>query len=179
MLPTFETERLFIRPRTMKDFEDCITMDRDPDVTKFLPGPWNDDDRHRRFLTERMTTDFGDNLGYWSIFEKSNPDRFLGWVLLIPHNAAGPDVEIGWRFNRHVWGKGIATEAAKPVLAHGFHTSLTDRIIADIDPANEGSKRVAEKIGFKPIGENLENGHLFLSYVLTRAEFSPHSSKTS
>ncbi|CAN7603986.1 hypothetical protein LJR029_002418 [Caballeronia sp. LjRoot29] len=29
-LPTFETGRLLIRPRTMTDYEACLAMDRDP-----------------------------------------------------------------------------------------------------------------------------------------------------
>jgi hypothetical protein len=29
-LPTFETDRLLICPRTMADYEACLAMDRDP-----------------------------------------------------------------------------------------------------------------------------------------------------
>ncbi|MBN9137715.1 MAG: GNAT family N-acetyltransferase, partial [Phyllobacterium sp.] len=81
MLPTFETERLFLRPRTMADLEDCMAMDRDPEVTRFIPGPWTNPDAHRRFITARMEADFGPDLGYWSIFARDQPQRFLGWVL--------------------------------------------------------------------------------------------------
>ncbi|MHC1547630.1 GNAT family N-acetyltransferase [Phyllobacterium sp. K27] len=169
MLPSFETERLLLRPRTMDHFEDCIAMDRDPAVTKFIPGPWNDETRHRQFLMDRMTTDFGLGLGYWSVFEKRYSDRFLGWMLLIPHNGVGPDVEIGWRLNRLAWGKGIATEAGKPVLAHGFKVTAADRIIADIDPRNSASIRVAEKLGMAITRETEEDGYHFVTYAISRA----------
>ncbi len=171
MLPGFKTERLLLRPRTMDDFEDCIAMDRNPVITKFIPGPWNDDARHRQFLTERMKADYGIGLGYWSIFDKSKPDQFLGWILLIPHNGVGPDVEIGWRLNHHAWGKGIATEAAKPVLEHGFKVTSADRIIADIDPRNMASIRVAEKLGMVLTGDTEEDGHHFATYTILRATF--------
>ncbi|MET3646577.1 GNAT family N-acetyltransferase [Phyllobacterium ifriqiyense] len=171
MLPGFETDRLLLRPRTMDHFEDCIAMDRDPAVTKFIPGPWTDDTSHRQFLTDRITTDFGIGLGYWSIFEKTRSDQFLGWVLLIPHDAIGPDVEIGWRLNRLAWGKGIATEAAKPVLEHGFKATTVDRIIAAIDPRNSASVRVAEKLGMELMGETEEDGYHFVTYAILRATF--------
>src|SRR5471030_2207047 len=77
-LPTFETDRLLIRPRTMADYEACLAMDRDPQVTQFIDGPWHDAEAHERFLRERIQTSFGDGLGYWSIFPKDSPMRFWG-----------------------------------------------------------------------------------------------------
>ena len=56
-LPTFETDRLLIRPRTMADYEACLAMDRDPLVTRFIDGPWHDADAHERFLRERIQFD--------------------------------------------------------------------------------------------------------------------------
>ncbi|WP_164125920.1 GNAT family N-acetyltransferase, partial [Stenotrophomonas maltophilia] len=64
-----------------------------------------------------------------------------------------PEIEIGWRLNRHAWGKGYATEAARPIVAHAFQTVGLDRIVAEIDPANSASMHVAEKIGLKFTGD--------------------------
>jgi hypothetical protein len=41
-LPTFTTARLTLRRRTLADLDACLAMDRDPLVTKFIPGPWAD-----------------------------------------------------------------------------------------------------------------------------------------
>ncbi len=46
MLPSFETERLLLRPRTMADFEACLAMNEDPEVMRFIPGPWDDPELH-------------------------------------------------------------------------------------------------------------------------------------
>ncbi|NTF41302.1 GNAT family N-acetyltransferase [Rhizobium rhizogenes] len=171
MLPTFETDRLVLRPRIMKDIEDCLAMDRDPDVTRFIPGPWNDPEAHRLFLTSRMEAKFSDGLGYWSIFAKDNPTQFLGWILLIPADAVGPQIEIGWRLNRFSWGKGYATEAARPVLVHAFATLGLDCVIADIAPGNIASMRVAEKLGLSATHETNYLGQPFASYQITRDAF--------
>jgi RimJ/RimL family protein N-acetyltransferase len=82
-LPTFHTDRLELRTRTMEDFDACLAMDRDPEVVQFVAGPWRDHLEHKLFLKGRIEASFGDGLGYWSIFSKQIPDRFLGWVLLI------------------------------------------------------------------------------------------------
>ena len=114
MLPSFETSRLLLRPRSMADFDACLAMDRDPDVTRYIRGPWDDPEEHRRFLADRIQRQWPPGQGYWSIFAKDKPTEFLGWVLLIPYEGVGPEVDIGWRLVRSTWGKGYATEATLP-----------------------------------------------------------------
>lgn len=77
-LPTFRTDRLTLRQRTLAELPVCLMMDRDPEVTRFIPGPWSDLERHEAFVRERIETDFGAGLGYWSVFSKAPPDDFLG-----------------------------------------------------------------------------------------------------
>lgn len=88
----------------MADYEACLAMDRDPEVVRYIPVPWDDAEKHEAFLRERIQTDFGGGLGYWSIFGRDAESRFLGWILLIPYDGVGPQVEIGWRLNRSAWG---------------------------------------------------------------------------
>jgi RimJ/RimL family protein N-acetyltransferase len=146
-LPPLDTPRLLIRGRTLDDLEACLAMDRDPEVTRYIKGPWNDPVEHRRFLEFRITRPYPPGLGYWSIRERAAPEVFLGWVMLIPDHGVGPEVEIGWRLVRAAWGRGIASEAARALAAHAFDTVKLPRIIADIDPENIASRAVAEKIG--------------------------------
>ncbi|WP_141744665.1 GNAT family N-acetyltransferase [Pseudomonas sp. NBRC 111126] len=167
-LPTFGTERLLVRPRAMVDFKACLTMDRDPEVTRYILGPWNDPQKHEAFLKERIETSFGDGLGYWSIFLKQQSDQFLGWILLIPCDGVGPGIEIGWRLNRSAWGKGYATEAASPIVEHAFRTLGADRIVADIEAENIPSTRVAEKIGMRFIEDSEHEGTHFKRYAMTK-----------
>ncbi|WP_343716620.1 GNAT family N-acetyltransferase [Inquilinus sp.] len=151
MLPSFETPRLILRPRTMAELEDCLAMDRDPEVTRYVAGPWADPAAHRGFVEARITAAYPEGLGYWTVRGRTAEARFLGWVPLIPLDGRGPEIEIGWRFNRAAWGQGYATEAAAPVLAHA-RDPLGDTVVADIHPDNTASMRVAEKIGLRRIG---------------------------
>ncbi|MCA7997548.1 GNAT family N-acetyltransferase [Burkholderia metallica] len=151
-LPVLETARLWLRPRVLADLDACIAMDRDPEVTRHIAGPWHDPVEHRRFVAHRITRDYPPGLGYWSIFEKAAPDAFVGWILLIPDYADGArDVEIGWRLVRETWGRGIASEAAQAVVRHAFDTVRLPRVIADIAEANSGSLNVARKLGMRRV----------------------------
>lgn len=170
-LPNFETGRLRLRPRIMADYAACLAMDRDPLVTRYIAGPWADPTAHEQFLEDRIRRDFGPGLGYWSIFPRNEPDRFVGWILLIPYDGVGPEIEIGWRLVRGTWGKGYATEATQPVVRHAFETIGLGRLVADIDPRNQPSMHVAEKIGMRFVGEGRHGDMACMSYVMTRNDF--------
>ncbi|AXE98731.1 GNAT family N-acetyltransferase [Paraburkholderia hospita] len=168
MLPSFASQRLALKPRTLADLDDCLAMDRDPEVTRHVDGPWHEPDAHRRFVVDRIARAYPDGLGYWSIFERSAPARFVGWVLLIPEDTHGPEVEIGWRLVREAWGRGIASEAARIVVAHAFGTVGLESVVAGIAEGNVASQRVAQKLGMKREG-NVDG---YVRFRLARADLS-------
>lgn len=156
-LPVLVTPRLRLRPRTLDDLEDCFRMDREPGTLEWVEWPeraggWHDEVAHRAFIGARTLGPYPAGLGYWIIARRERPKAFLGWVLLIPENARGPQVEIGWRLPVAARGKGYATEAARAVLAHGLGALALPRIVADIRSDNAASIRVAEKIGMADDG---------------------------
>ncbi len=59
------------------------------------------------------------------------------------------EFEIGYRLIRSVWGNGYATEAAIAVRDHAFTVLNLTRLVALIEPVNNRSIRVAEKLGMK------------------------------
>jgi RimJ/RimL family protein N-acetyltransferase len=172
-LPTFRTPRLIVRPRITDDLEACLAMDRDPEVTRFIPGPWTDPIVHRAFIEQRMRHVYPVGMGYWSIVA---PQGFVGWVLLTPLDLHGPEVEIGWRLIRAAWGRGYATEAARPILQHAMNELRLQQVIADIDPENAASVGVARKLGFRPAAEVPFNGRTVIRYAagLTGLPDAPH-----
>jgi RimJ/RimL family protein N-acetyltransferase len=101
-------------------------------------------------------------MGYWSIIA---PEGFVGWVLLTPLDLHGPEIEIGWRLVRAAWGRGYATEAARPVVHHALSMLPLPQVIADIDPQNTASIGVARKLGFRPAGDVPFHGHMVVRYV--------------
>ena len=155
MLPNFETDRLLLRPRTMGDYAECLAMDGDPEVMRYVGGLPASMEEHGIILADRIARAYPPGLGYWSVFPRQAPDQFLGWVLLVPLHRDDPasDVEIGWRLVRSAWGHGYAPEAAAAVLHHAMHSLGLNRVIATIHPENNQSFRVAEKIGMTCIGD--------------------------
>jgi len=150
-LPELETERLSLRQWSLADLDAIVAMDRDPEVYRFLEEP-GDPDEQRDEMKERILTDFGENLGTWSIYSRDVRTRFFGLALLSPIDDEGPDVELGFRLVRAAWGQGLASEAAARLIRHGFETAGLTEIIAVTDPDNEGSERTLRRLGFKREG---------------------------
>jgi RimJ/RimL family protein N-acetyltransferase len=142
-------------------------MDREPEVTRFVDGPWADPVAHRAFIARRTVGPHPPGLGYWVISRRDDPRWFLGWVLLIPEDAVGPQIEIGWRLCRQAWGQGFATEAARPILTYAFATLKITEVIAEIDTANAASRRVAEKLGLAARSFHEAAGRRVVRYAAT------------
>jgi [ribosomal protein S5]-alanine N-acetyltransferase len=85
--------------------------------------------------------------GLWAAVVKDT-GAFAGRCGLLAWEIGGrTEVEVAYLLDRSLWGKGLATEAARAIAGHAFATLPVPRLIAMIDPANTASRRVAEKIG--------------------------------
>ncbi|MGH3146239.1 MAG: GNAT family N-acetyltransferase, partial [Rubrobacter sp.] len=60
--------------------------------------------------------------------------------------------ELAYELLPQVWGRGLATEAARACVRHAFEAVGLERVIAGADAPNVASLRVMEKLGMKPIG---------------------------
>jgi RimJ/RimL family protein N-acetyltransferase len=170
------TERLRLRPRTLADLDACAAMDLDPEVHRFIYGDRPPDPReHRARLRARIASGWPPQGGIWVVEWRRAPD-FLGWCGLFPLEDGGP-IEIGYRYVRGAWGQGIATEAGRAVLDHGFCALCFDRIVGVTHPANLASQRVLEKIGLKPRGAAFHYGQAVSFFELSRDAYLADASR--
>ncbi len=143
-----ETGRLRLRKWKPEDREPFALMNSDPQVVEFLPGPLSR--QQSDAYADRIEAHFRQRgFGRFAI-ELREGARFIGFMgpevaLFEAHFT--PCVEIGWRLAPDLWGRGLATEAARAVLQYGFETLRLDEIVAFTVPANLRSRRVMEKAG--------------------------------
>lgn len=107
--------------------------------------------------------------GRWAVIEKAS-GAFLGFCGLRRDNPT-PEVDLGFRFFRHYWSKGYATEAARTALAAGFGQFGLDEIIGRSMRENLPSTSVLSKLGmtFREVSE--DGNLLWLIYAIDRASF--------
>jgi RimJ/RimL family protein N-acetyltransferase len=164
------TQRLRLRPRTMADLDACVAMDLDPDVYRFIYGNRPPDPvQLRAQLRARIVSAWPAQGGIW-VVEWQDAPEFLGWCGLFPLEASGL-IEIGYRYLPRAWGQGIATEAARAVLDHGFRELGFDPIVAVTHPANLASQHVLEKIGLNACGNAFHYGQWLSFFHVSRIEY--------
>jgi RimJ/RimL family protein N-acetyltransferase len=87
----------------------------------------------------------------------------LGWT-------SPAEVEIGYRYRRCAWGRGIATEAATPLVQAALADPATTAIVACAQSGNAASLRVLEKLGLRRAGEVTLPGSAELLVKLARVK---------
>lgn len=145
-LPVLETECLILRHYKSSDLERYYEMMADPDVTRYLLSgkPMSRHEAWRSIATMAghwMLNGFGQ----WALEEKSTGLLVGRAGFLKPEGW--PAIEAGWSLHRDAWGKGYASEAAKAAIRYGFEVMNLDRIISLIQPENQASIKVAERLG--------------------------------
>lgn len=144
------TARLLLRPPEPRDLEPFALLCADPEVMEHigLGRPLDRASAELGFATllERWRRD---GTGLFTVV-RAKDDAYLGFAGTAPvplHSVAGGETEVGWRLRRSAWGAGLATEAARAVLADVVDRRPDARVVALIRPANARSRRVAEKLG--------------------------------
>jgi RimJ/RimL family protein N-acetyltransferase len=143
-VPTLETERLRLRPFRENDVDDYAALHADPEVMRFLGGPW-DRARSWRHLAFMIGHWWLVGSGMWAVEHKAT-GGFAGKIGFADPEG-WPGCELAWYLARRHWGCGYATEGAGAALAFAFTVWKKDRVISLIAPQNLASIRVAERLG--------------------------------
>jgi RimJ/RimL family protein N-acetyltransferase len=142
-----ETDRLLLRPLTIADLDEFVTMHAAPEVISTM-GPYSESAAAERLEAyEREWQEHG--YGLLAVIERAT-GRFVGRSGL-KYWTQFDETEVGWVLHPSFWGRGFATEAARACLDWGFANLNVPYITAMILPDNARSLRVAERLGMTPL----------------------------
>ncbi len=146
-----ETRRLILRPLGPGDLEHFLELQSQPEVARFTMG--FDRPAARRRLEEAASEWEQRGHGPMAVLERAT-GRFLGRSGLRFWPQFG-ETEVGWSFRIQEWGQGFATEAGRACIEWGFSALPLPYITAMIHAENERSLRVAQRLGFEPLREDV------------------------
>jgi RimJ/RimL family protein N-acetyltransferase len=143
------TERLVLRPFRHGDKRDVLAYRGREDVVRYMPTDPLRDDAAEAFIAERLTATqiAADNDRI--ILGVERDGQVIGDVLIKAGQMADRQAEIGWAFNPDFHGRGLATEAARELLALAFGDLAMHRAWAQLDPRNTASARLCERLGMR------------------------------
>ena len=172
------TERLILRGWRESDKPTWAAINQNPEVMRYFPQ--TDPPEVSYAAVDRLGAHLLDH--GWGLWAVEHDGELLGFTgLSVPKYDAPfmPAVEVGWRFARHAWGNGYATEAARAAVLVGFERLGLGEIVSFTTVANQPSRRVMERLGMThdPVDDflhpNLPEGHPLRPHVLYRLGPTP------
>ena len=146
------TPRLKLRWMIERDTEAHYAVFSDPEVTRYWSsGPWTSLDQSRDNIAATQAA-YADGSGMRLGIELRQTGELIGNASLHRFVDASRRCELGYALAKAHWGAGYVSEALRALLGYGFATLDLNRIEADVDPRNEASARVLEKLGFRQEG---------------------------
>lgn len=160
------------------DLDGFAEMNADPEVMRFFLKSLS------RAESEAAMERFRDAITRrgWGLWAVEVDGVFAGFTgLSEPAFVADftPCVEIGWRFRREYWGRGIACAAAREAEAFAFGQLKLAELVSFTTESNLRSRRLMERLGFSrnPADDFLHPlvpaGHPLIRHVLYRKKAVP------
>jgi RimJ/RimL family protein N-acetyltransferase len=139
------TARLRFGEWTVADIDRARKLWGDVDVTRFIGGPFSEEQIETR-LAKEVAYAAEHGIQYWPLFAVSGDD-LVGCCGLRPYRDG--IYELGVHIRPKFWRQGYGEEAARAVIRHAFDDLGVNTLFAGHHPANEPSRRLLEKLGFR------------------------------
>jgi [ribosomal protein S5]-alanine N-acetyltransferase len=146
LVAVLTTLRTRMRPFEPTDVESAFEVFGDAEVMKYAAGEVDATleatrDRLARYAAHQVRYGFAK----WAVLDAES-EAYLGDAGIMTLRETG-ELELGYRFARNSWGRGLATEVARAWLEYGLVTLGLPRIIGFAHPDNVASIRVMQKVG--------------------------------
>jgi [ribosomal protein S5]-alanine N-acetyltransferase len=163
------TERLGWGHWSMNDLSLARQLWENTQVTSLVGGPFTEDQVEQRLKREIASMD-AYQVQYWPVFLLET-DQHAGCAGLRPYRLDQHIYELGFYLRPEYWGRGLAQEAGRAVIAFAFDKLQAEALFAGHHPANSGSRRVLAKLGFHFTHDEFypPTGLKHPSYLLTRS----------
>jgi ribosomal-protein-alanine N-acetyltransferase len=148
-IPAIETERLFLKPFTLKHSSFIVELMNTQGWIKYIGD--------RNIKTIRQAADYLENgpiksyvdNGFGlSLVELKAHAKPIGMCGLIKRDYL-EHLDIGFAFLPAYTGQGYAYEVARKTIEHGFNQLDQQQILAITLPSNAASIKLLEKLGFR------------------------------
>ena len=146
-----KSARLGFRSWSTEDLPLAISLWGDPEVSRFLGGPFSQE-KIKEKLAREITLMSNHNVQYWPIFLLASGEH-IGCVGLQPYKLDEKIYELGAHLLPAFWGRGFALEAGEAIIAIAFESLGARKLFAGHHPRNIASRSVIKKLGFQYFGE--------------------------
>ena len=147
-LPTLDAPRVRLRWLTEADVDALFAVFSDRRMMRYWSTPAMNDRAEAEAYLAKIHEYFHNRSGFqWGV-ERKDDGQLLGTCTLFHLDPGNAKAELGYGLGSAHWGKGYMSEALTALLDFAFGTLRLRRLEADVDPRNENSLRILDKLGF-------------------------------
>lgn len=164
-----ETERLILRPLELRDEDDLLEYQSNPEIVRYIPWPERTREQVReaieKYISKRETSQKRDSLINngdfillaWELKDGPEKGKIVGQSNISMERKEDQYAEFGYVTHQNYQRNGYAYEASKALLNFAFDNFPIHRVVARIDTRNPESAKLAEKLGMRREGEFIES----------------------
>jgi RimJ/RimL family protein N-acetyltransferase len=162
-----ETERLRIRPFVPADVEEMSGIYGDPEVMRHVCLGVLDHAGTAALLEEYRRAQDERGFSTWAVVERETGTVVgdAGFGLYAPTG----EPELGYTLASGAWGRGYGLEAARACVEAAFAHLPYRRLVAKVEPENDRSLRLAERLGMRTVDTVTVDGRPHLLLAVERA----------
>lgn len=144
------TERLLIRETTLDDVDRFYELYRDPEMTKYMEGLFENPEDEKRYQKDYIEKVYGlMGFGIWTIVRLED-GVIIGRAGYSVRNGF-EDIELGFLIGKEYQGQGYAYEACDAILDYGKEILLFEKVQTLVKEENTVSINLCKKLGFKEL----------------------------
>ncbi len=168
--PGTETARLRLRPLAPDDLDAIHRVWTDPEVRRYL---WDGEEISSEVAAGVISDSAASfervGLGLFAMVleGQDEPIGFCGFWRF----EGRTDFELAYGLATPYWGTGLATEAVRALIHHGFEDLGFERIAASADTPNAASLRVMQRVGMSYERRETHEGRDTTYYAISREDF--------
>ncbi|MCC9196916.1 GNAT family N-acetyltransferase [Arthrobacter sp. zg-Y820] len=141
------TERLLLRRLEPEDREDAVRIHADPRTNRYNPDDFSA--AAAEVLFEMFLEHWNrEGFGYWAVAERAAPQTVIGFTGLHLGRVDGREIlNLYYRYDPAVWGRGYATEGAAEAVRRGLVHFPDVPVLARTNDLNRPSQHTALAAG--------------------------------
>jgi RimJ/RimL family protein N-acetyltransferase len=147
--PVIETEHLLLTPLTPADAEALFAYRSLPEVSRYQSWEPESIEDARAFIDGLAGVAFGTPRTWFQLGLRTRDGGVLIGDVGVHFLEDGDQVEVGFTLSPRAQGRGLATEAVRALMRHLFEGCGTHRVTASVDPRNEASVRLLQRVGMR------------------------------
>ena len=145
-----QTKRCLIRETTPEDVDDFFRIYSDPEITRYMENLYPELEQEKQYIRdyiEKIYTFY--EFGVWTVVERAS-GAVIGRAGFA-YREGYEEPELGFIIGVPWQHQGYAEEVCRAILKYGWERLEFTRVQAMVEPGNETSLRLCEKLGFEVI----------------------------